>query len=143
MKYYEFLKYSRYIRYGVFWLTMFLMIFSVKIYLNNFSIESNISHIKTDTQLEYQQLYFKDNFYKWYLTGSFWKFFMQHENNITLPWELVIRFSKEDLAKTQQTQTWAALDNVEAKEKIINITEPKEAWKYFLSEKLSKIKETF
>lgn len=43
-------KYSRHIRYVVFFLTLFFMIFSVKRYLGDFNIEKEIAETKQERQ---------------------------------------------------------------------------------------------
>lgn len=132
------LKHSRYIRYGLFIVTLFVMIASIKVYLNNFSIELNINETKSEIVDFEQKTLFKDKFYAKYLSELSWfnaEFFTKHEKNILLPWEKVIKLIDIDAVRRQQEQE-ALLKNARKKEEIIDITNPKDAWMYFIKMKI-------
>jgi len=120
------------------------MIFSIKVYLNNFNIEHTISDTKQEIDNQYNEYYFKTNFYIPYLSWDYAKFFVKHENNILDQWEYIIKFTQEDLEKIENNiVTWTNNLEIKNDESIINISNPKDAWKYFLKNKFSKIVSNF
>lgn len=120
------------------------MIFSIKVYLNNFNIEHTILETKQEIDQQYNEYYFKTNFYIPYLSWDYAKFFVKHENNILDQWEYIIKFTQQELETVQnQIETGSNIAQVSIEEEMINISNPKDAWKYFLKNKFSKIVTNF
>ncbi len=131
------IKYNRYIRYSLFFITLFWLIASIKVYLNNFSIDKNINETIHQTKDYESKTEFEKKFYKNYLSWDYSNFFMSHENDILFSWEVIIKLIDNN------ELSWNISDNVEQiqkKDDIMDISDPKESWKYFINSKLEKIK---
>lgn len=134
-----FVKYSRHIRYILFFLTIILMVTSIKVYLNDSNIAKSIQEELEEEQDLQQKNYFEKNFYLTYLSWSDWwikyaDFFMRHDNRVVKDQEQIIEFSIfEEWILTGNTTTWWA-----SQEEIIEINDPKDAWNYFLWLKIKK-----
>lgn len=159
MKGWAIFKYSREIRYALFVLTIFLIIATIKVYVNNINIDNSIKE-RVLEQIDYKQREsFEKNFYIPYMSWNYAKFFFSHENNVTFSGENVIKFTQLDQFKsmtwesvwswTQLTWanikywTWSILEKIfKEEEDIINITKPTDSWKHFLTKKYEKFLES-
>ncbi len=126
-------KYSRETRYLLFFLTLFFMIFTVKVYINNFNIESSIDNIKLQVQNYKEKTAFLEKFYKNYLSWDKSNFFSYHEENIPLSNEYIVKFKEKEASKSEKSEE-------KEKKDIVNVSDPKDAWRYFLKNKLTYFK---
>lgn len=160
MKSLEFFRYSREVRYALFVLTIFLIIATIKVYVNNINIDNSINE-RIFEQVDYKQKeHFQKNFYIPYLSWYYWKYFISHENNITFSWENIIKFTQLDKQQigswvvltwnknltwnsSIQIWTWDILKHILNEENIVNISNPSDSWNHFLKNRYAKFLELF
>lgn len=111
------------------------MIIAIKTYVNYVSIETAIENAILEQQTKTNELAFTQNFLVNYEKSEYAKYFLEHENNMLLGDEYIIKF--EEMYQKQQTNTWATTkpytdyqDN--------NVNSPQESWKKFILDKISK-----
>ncbi len=142
-----FIKYSRHIRYFLFFLTLILMITSVKVYLNDSYIDKSIKEEVHEEKDLIEKNDFENNFYLNYLSGNDWwlkyaDFFIRHDNRVTLDQEQIIEFSTfENNNMTGSNPAYTG--SIDPDQEIIEINEPKDAWDYFLWLKVESFKNNF
>ena len=143
MRYRDFLGYSRIIRYVLFFLTLILLIFTVKVYLNDFNLWNSISDEEKNQKDIDTQNSFEKNFYKRYLESNDSPFFMAHDNFIANKdnWEYIIKFETQEDAPADNKVTQETHDTSD--EFVLNITNPKDAWNYYLWVKRKRFKSMF
>lgn len=95
-------------KYGLGIVTLFMMIISIKTYLNYLAIETSIENVNNQTLQVTQRKNYEENFLIAYEQSEYAKYFLLHENNILLPWEFIIRFEHQ---KNTQTLSWEVLWN--------------------------------
>lgn len=126
-------KYPNRIKYWLFAASIFAMIFAIRTYVNYLSIEEAITNAIIEKQIKSNQLAFTQNFILPYEQSEYASYFLQHENNMLLSNEFIIKF--EEMQQKQEIETWAlnSYTNYEWTEAISN----QESWKKFILEKIN------
>lgn len=127
-------KYPNRIKYGILILDIFAMIIAIKTYVNYVSIETAIEDATIEQQDKTNELNFTQNFLVNYEKSDYAKYFLEHENNMLLGDEYIIKF--EAMYQKQQAETWVTTPFVDYQDKSIN--SPQESWKKFILDKISK-----
>ena len=96
-------KYPNRIKYGILILDIFAMMFAIKTYVNYISIETAIENATIDQQNQTDELAFTQNFLVNYEKSEYAKYFLEHENNMLLNDEYIIKF--EAMSQKQQVDT--------------------------------------
>ncbi|UFX82570.1 hypothetical protein [Candidatus Absconditicoccus praedator] len=133
----QFIKNSRQIRYVLFFLTLFMMIFTIRTYLNHFEIETSIQQTKDEIERVEKETAFMENFKVNYLDSDYGKYFMAHESSITTPDETVVRIRDKKLPTEEELQ----LQQIRQEEEVTEIVDPRESWQHFLQARFSKFLE--
>ncbi|MEI8009439.1 MAG: hypothetical protein WCI00_09090 [bacterium] len=84
-------------------LDIFAMMFAIKTYVNYISIETAIENATIDQQKQTDELAFTQNFLINYEKSEYAKYFLEHENNMLLSDEYIIKF--EAMSQKQQVDT--------------------------------------
>ena len=127
-------KYPNRIKYGILILDIFAMIVAIKTYVNYVSIETAIEDATIEQQSQTDQLNFTQNFLVNYEKSDYAKYFLEHENNMLLDNEYIIKF--EDMYQKQKTASWATTPYTNTQNK--NINSAQASWKKFILDKISK-----
>jgi len=128
-------KYPNRIKYGLLILDVFAMIITIKTYVNYVSIETAIEDATIQQETKTDELSFTQNFLVNYEKSEYAKYFLEHENNMLLRDEYIIKF--EEMYQKQETNTWTNTDPfVDYQDK--NVNSPQESWKKFILDKISK-----
>ena len=85
-------KYPNRIKYGLIVLDVFAMIIAIRVYINYISIETTIQDTIVERETKMAELAFSQNFLVHYEKSDFAKYFLQHENNMLMPDEYVVKF---------------------------------------------------
>jgi len=127
-------KYPNRIKYGLMLLSGFAMIFAIRTYINYIAIEEAIEHAIIQKQIKTDELYFTKYFLISYEESDYASYFLQHENNMLLRNEFIIKF--EELSQKQETQTGTipSYTDFEITTSISN----QEWWKKFILEKFKR-----
>lgn len=96
-------KYPNRIKYGIFILDVFAMIITIRTYVNYVSIETAIETATIEQQTKTDELAFTQNFLVNYEKSDYAKYFLEHENNMLMADEYIIKF--EEMYKKQQITT--------------------------------------
>lgn len=129
-------RYPNRIKYGILILDIFAMIFAIKTYVNYVSIETAIEDAVIQQQQQTDELAFTQNFLVNYEKSEYAKYFLEHENNMLLANEYIIKF-EEMYKKQTPTTTWNTTTSyIDYEDKIVN--SPQESWKKFILDKISK-----
>jgi len=113
------------LKYGLAMLSVFVMIISVRTYINYLNIEVSIENVNQETQRIYDKIAFDKNFLIPYENSEHSDFFILHENSILLGNEYIIRFQERPVV-----QDGIIVDNV--------TLSPQESWRMFFSDVLDK-----
>ena len=97
-------KYPNRIKYGILILDIFAMMFAIKTYVNYISIETAIENATIDQQNQTDELAFTQNFLINYEKSEYAKYFLEHENNMLLSDEYIIKL---DDVREQKVPTLA------------------------------------
>jgi hypothetical protein len=128
-------KYPNRIKYGLLILDVFAMIITIKTYVNYVSIETAIEDATIQQETKTDELSFTQNFLVNYEKSEYAKYFLEHENNMLLRDEYIIKF--EEMYQKQKTNTWTSTAPfVDYQDK--NVNSPQESWKKFILDKISK-----
>jgi len=128
-------RYPNRVKYGILILDIFAMIIAIKTYVNYVSIETAIEDATIEQQVKTDELNFTQNFLVNYEKSDYAKYFLEHENNMLLDNEYIIKF--EDMYQKQQANTWSTTTPfVDYQNK--NVNSPQESWKKFILDKISK-----
>ena len=128
-------KYPNRIKYGILVLDIFAMIIAIRTYVNYVSIETAIEDATLQQQIKTDELAFTQNFLVNYEKSDYAKYFLEHENNMLLGNEYIIKF--EEMYQKQQANSWSTtLPYVDYQDKTVN--SPQESWKKFILDKISK-----
>ena len=127
-------KYPNRIKYGLVIVDIFAMIIAIRTYVNYVSIETAIEDATMQQQLKTDELAFTQNFLVNYEKSEYARYFLEHENNMLLRDEYIIKF--EEMYKKQTVTTWGVTPYVDYEDKIIN--SPQESWKKFILDKIKK-----
>ncbi len=127
-------KYPNRIKYGILILDIFAMMFAIKTYVNYISIETAIENATIDQQKQTDELAFTQNFLINYEKSEYAKYFLEHENNMLLSDEYIIKF--EAMSQKQQVDTWSTTTPYTNVQNGNTISSPQESWKKFIGDKL-------
>ena len=127
-------KYPNRIKYGILILDFFAMIFAIKTYVNYVSIETAIENATIEQQNQTDELAFTQNFLVNYEKSEYAKYFLEHENNMLLSDEYIIKF--EAMSQKQQVDTWSTTVPYTDNQNSNNVHSPQESWKRFIGDKL-------
>ncbi len=128
-------KYPNRIKYGLLILDLFAMVFAIRTYMNYVSIETAIETASLEQQIKSDELAFTQNFLIPYEQSEYAKYFIQHENNMLLSREYIIKF--EEMYQKQEITTGNNIDPyMEYEDKTIRT--PEESWKRFITDKIKK-----
>jgi len=126
-------KYPNRIKYGILILDVFAMMIAIKTYVNYVSIETAIEEANIEQQVRTTELAFTQNFLVNYEKSEYAKYFLEHENNMLLGDEFIIKF--EEMYQKQQANTWTTVPYVNYEDKEVN--SPQESWKKFILDKIN------
>ncbi|MCX6824877.1 MAG: hypothetical protein NTY80_01515 [candidate division SR1 bacterium] len=129
-------KYPNRIKYGILVLDVFAMILAIRTYVNYVSIETAIESANLEQVVKTDELAFTQNFLVNYEKSDYAKYFLEHENNMLLDNEHIIKF--EDMYQKQQANSGSTSTTpyVDYQDKTVN--SPQESWKKFILNKISK-----
>jgi len=96
-------RYPNRIKYGILILDVFAMIIAIRTYVNYVSIETAIENATLQQQTKTDELDFTQNFLVNYEKSDYAKYFLEHENNMLLRNEYIIKF--EEMHQKQQANT--------------------------------------
>lgn len=96
-------RYPNRIKYGILILDIFAMIVAIRTYVNYVSIETAIEDATIEQQTKSNELDFTQNFLVNYEKSDYAKYFLEHENNMLLDNEFIIKF--EEMYQKQTTTT--------------------------------------
>jgi hypothetical protein len=128
-------RYPNRVKYGILILDIFAMIIAIKTYVNYVSIETAIEDATLEQQVRTDELYFTQNFLVNYEKSDYAKYFLEHENNMLLDNEYIIKF--EEMYQKQKANTGTVTDPY-ADYEDKNVNSPQESWKKFILDKISK-----
>ncbi len=126
-------RYPNRIKYGLIMVNLFAMIFAIRMYVNYVSIENTIENTILERQNKMAELAFSQNFLIHYERSEFAKYFLQHENNMLMPGEYIIKF----VENTKKIGTWSTAPGASPKSPSDPnlITSPQASRKRFLQDK--------
>lgn len=127
-------KYPNRIKYGLIVLDVFAMIIAIRVYVNYLSIETTIQDTIFQRESKMAELAFTQNFLVHYEKSDFARYFLQHENNMLMPDEYVIKF----VENTKKTGTGIQAPTLQDNKDPNLITSPQASWQRFLNEKIAK-----
>jgi len=125
-------RYPNRIKYGIIIVDIFAMIIAIRTYVNYVSIETAIENATIEQQVKTDELYFTQNFLVNYEKSDYAKYFLEHENNMLLDNEYIVKF--EEMYQKQEVDTWAAVMPLGYENTAI--TTPQASRKKFISDKM-------
>src|SRR5574344_1444046 len=87
-------RYPNRIKYGIVILDVFAMIIAIRTYVNYVSIETAIEDATIQKQIKTDELAFTQNFLVNYEKSEYAKYFLEHENNMLLSNEYIVKFEE-------------------------------------------------
>lgn len=96
-------KYPNRVKYGLLFLDIFAMILTIRTYVNYISIETAIEDATITQAAKTMELAFTQNFLVHYEKSHFAQYFLEHENNMLLPGEYIIKFEEMYQKKSIQS----------------------------------------
>jgi hypothetical protein len=84
-------KYSNYLKYWLFVLAGFFMLFAIRSYLNNIAILDAIDWVEQEKISKTDEINFTQNFLLKYLWSDYADYFLAHENSILYKNEYILR----------------------------------------------------
>lgn len=130
-------RYPNRIKYALIMIDIIAMIFAIRVYLNYLAIETTIDSTILERQKKMAELAFSQNFLIHYEKSDFATYFLQHENNMLMKWEYIIKFVENN--KKSLTGDLSTSPNPSSTSDDANlIRSPKESWQKFLSDKIAK-----
>lgn len=126
-------RYPNRIKYGLLILDIFAMILAIRTYVNYVSIETAIEDASIEQQIKSDELAFTQNFLMPYEKSEYASYFLQHENNMLLRGEYIIKF--EEMYQKQEVETWNVQSYTDYEDNDVN--SPQESWKKFILEKFN------
>jgi len=96
-------RYPNRIKYGIIIVDIFAMIIAIRTYVNYVSIETAIENATIEQQVKTDELYFTQNFLVNYEKSDYAKYFLEHENNMLLDNEYIVKF--EEMYQKQEVDT--------------------------------------
>lgn len=97
-------RYPNRIKYSLMIVDFLAMLLAIKTYMNYVSIETAIDDAIIEQQTKTDELAFTQNFLINYEKSEYAQYFLEHENNMLLKNEYIIKF--EEMYKKTQSQTW-------------------------------------
>ncbi len=125
-------KYPNRIKYGILFLDIFAMIVAIRTYVNYVSIETAIEDATLQQQVKTDELAFTTNFLINYEKSDYAKYFLEHENNMLMGDEYIIKF--EQMYQKQDVNTWTVNNAINYQDTTIKT--PQDSWKKFITDKL-------
>jgi hypothetical protein len=132
MNYKDFKKYSLYLRYWLFFITLFIAVFSIKEYLKHSEIEKAMTERKIEWAQLLEEKLFMEKFQYNYFKSNYVNMFIRHENNILSEWEYKIKIIEKD---TRKDKTIEKLSQLEMIEKTVSLNTPQKSRLFFLQDK--------
>lgn len=108
--------------------------FAIKTYVNYVSIETAIEEANIQQRIKSDELAFTQNFLIPYEQSEYAKYFLEHENNMLLSDEYIVKF--EEMYQKQEIHTGTNILSLGSEED--TITTPKESWKKFFIDKFNR-----
>ncbi len=127
-------KYPNRIKYGILILDIFAMIIAIRTYVNYVSIETAIEDATLQQQQKTDELAFTQNFLVNYEKSDYAKYFLEHENNMLLWDEYIIKF--EEMYQKQQANTWTTATALNYDD--TEIKTPQQSRQKFILDKINK-----
>ena len=127
-------RYPNRIKYGLIVLDLFAMMFAIRVYVNYLSIETTIQDTIVERESKMAELAFSQNFLVHYEKSDFAKYFLQHENNMLMPDEYVIKFVENNKKVATGEQNTTTVQNNSDPNLIIT---PQAGWQRFFNEKIN------
>jgi len=134
-------KYPNRIKYWILIIDVFAMIIAIRTYVNYISIETAIKNAIIEQQIKSNELAFSQNFLMPYEKSEYASYFLQHENNMLLRDEYIIKF--EEMYKKQNIETWNSQSHIDyiqttdTKSNTNNTNTPQQSWKKFILQKIN------
>ncbi|MEF2175698.1 MAG: hypothetical protein V3575_04450 [Candidatus Absconditabacteria bacterium] len=145
MNQYRITKYTRVSRYVILVITLIFFVFLIKRLLNVSEQDKYIDEVKISTKTELEKDSYNKNFYMKYLQSDYAKYFKSHEKGITMEGEQIVKFQFLPLSNNNEIEssnlTGEDVSNIN--NQILNITDPKDAWKHFINGNIEYFKEQF
>jgi len=139
MRYHSFLRNTMYLRYIIFFVTLFFAIYGVRAYLNRETMMSSIQWINTESALIKTETEYIKNFKRPFLESDWASYYIGHENWILYAWERVVRLRTKKIVEED-----ALPDDILARqwaEDEIKISSPEESRHFFINDKLTPLKD--
>ena len=127
-------RYPNRIKYGLIILDLIAMMIAIRVYVNYLSIETTIQDTIIQRESKMAELMFTQNFLVHYEKSDFAKYFLQHENNMLMPGEYVIKFV-ENSRKTSTGDVQAPTQLPQNTDPNF-VASPQASWQRFLGEKV-------
>ena len=127
-------KYPNRIKYGLMLVSGFAMIFAIRTYVNYVSIEEAIEHAIIQKQIKTDELHFTKHFLIPYEESIYASYFLQHENNMLLRNEFIIKFEEMQTKSDIHTWTLPSYTDFDTPTRLTN----QEAWRTFIQDKLKR-----
>lgn len=139
MKYKDFKKYSFYLRYWLFFITLFIAVFSIKEYLNHIQLEEAMLNRQIERDELMDEKLFMEKFQDNYLKSDYVNMFMRHENNILTEWEYKIKIVQKDIIDNEAIEK---INDLEIIEQSVSLNTPQESRIFFLQDKYEYFQKT-
>ena len=107
---------------------------AIRVYVNYLNIETAIQDTVIQRESKMAELMFTQNFLVYYEKSDFAKYFLQHENNMLMPWEYVIKFV-ENSKKVSTGDVQAPTQTSENSDPNF-VASPQASWQRFFGEKI-------
>ncbi len=126
-------KYPNRVKYLLMVLDVIAMIIAIKVYVNYVSIETAIEDATQEQVYKTDELAFTQNFLINYEKSPYAQYFLEHENNMLMKGEYIIKF--EDMYAKQQANSWVQIQDINTMSNWPLVNTPQWAWKKYLNEK--------
>lgn len=127
-------RYPNRIKYGILILDIFAMIVAIRTYVNYVSIETAIEDATIQQLIKTDELAFTQNFLVNYEKSEYAKYFLEHENNMLLGNEYIVKF--EEMYQKQEVNTGTSVSPIGYENTVIDT--PQKSWKKFIGDKINK-----
>lgn len=127
-------RYPNRIKYGILILDIFAMIVAIRTYVNYVSIETAIEDATIQQLIKTDELAFTQNFLVNYEKSEYAKYFLEHENNMLLGDEYIVKF--EEMYQKQEVNTGTSVSPIGYENTVIDT--PQKSWKKFIGDKINK-----
>lgn len=110
------------------------MIVAIRTYVNYVSIETAIEDATIQQLIKTDELAFTQNFLVNYEKSEYAKYFLEHENNMLLGDEYIVKF--EEMYQKQEVNTGTSVSPIGYENTVIDT--PQKSWKKFIGDKINK-----